>query len=188
MSPRFSFIETPLAGLFRVNRTVLEDQRGFFSRFFCAEEFKEVGFNKPVAQMNHTLTKQRGAIRGMHFQHSPYTETKIVTCIQGEVFDVAVDVRKGSQTFLQWHSEVLSSENKKSLYIPDGFAHGFQALTDDCQLLYLHSEFYSPEAEAALNVFDPKLAIDWPLEVTDISERDRNHPILDSHYEGVEVT
>jgi dTDP-4-dehydrorhamnose 3,5-epimerase len=187
MSRRFSFLETPLAGLYAVERSVIEDKRGFFSRFFCADEFKEIGLSKPIAQMNHTLTKQKGAVRGMHLQRPPHTETKVVTCIQGEVFDVAVDVRKDSPTFLRWHSEVLSSENQKSLYIPDGFAHGFQAMTDDCQLLYMHSEFYSPESEAALNVLDPRLGIEWPLEITEMSDRDRKHPMLDANYEGVDV-
>lgn len=188
MSQRFDFIETPLAGLFRVDRKPITDSRGFFTRFFCAEEFKEIGFNQPIAQINHTLSRHKGAIRGMHFQYPPQTETKIVTCIQGEVLDVAVDIRKGSSTFLQWHAEVLSAENQSSLYIPDGFAHGFQALTNDCQLLYLHSVSYAPNVEGALNVLDPTLAIDWPLEVTEISERDRNHPLLDSQFEGIVIS
>lgn len=187
MSQRFNFVETPLAGLFRVDRKTISDHRGFFSRFYCAEEFKELNSKLLIAQINRTLTKQKGTIRGMHFQYPPHSETKIVTCIQGEVFDVSVDIRKGSPTFLQWHAEVLSTENQSSLYIPDGFAHGFQTLTDDCQLLYIHSNFYSPNAEGALNTLDPVLGIDWPLEVTDISERDNNHPLLDSQFEGIVI-
>jgi dTDP-4-dehydrorhamnose 3,5-epimerase len=188
MSQRFDFIETPLSGLFRVERKPIDDHRGFFSRFFCAKEFKEVGLSKPIAQINHTLTKRKGIIRGLHFQYPPYCETKIVSCIQGKVFDVAVDIRKGSQTFLQWHAEILDAESQSSLYIPDGFAHGFQTLTENCQLLYLHSNFYTQKAEAALNVFDPVLAIDWPLKVKEISQRDQNHPLLDSQFEGIEIT
>ena len=187
MSERFNFIGMPLVGLFRVERKVLTDSRGFFSRFFCADEFGEIGFNKTIVQMNHTLTKQKGAIRGMHFQYPPHTETKIVSCLQGKVMDIVVDIRKGSPTFLQWHAEILSAENKYSLYIPDGFAHGFQTLTEDCELFYLHSASYKPDTEGALNVFDPLLSIEWPLEVTEISERDRHHPFLDSEFEGIPV-
>lgn len=188
MSQRFDFIETPLDGLVRVDRKPIVDTRGFLSRFFCAEEFMEIGFTQPIAQMNHTLTRQEGAIRGMHFQVPPHTENKIVTCIQGEILDVAVDVRKDSPTFLQWHAEVISAKSHTSLFIPRGFAHGFQALVADSELLYIHSAFHMPDAEGALNAFDPALAINWPLEVTEISERDRNHPMLDSQFEGVVLT
>ena len=185
MSQHFDFIETPLNGLLRINRKPIMDSRGFFSRFFCAKEFKTIGFGRAVAQINHTLTQAKGTIRGMHFQRPPYSETKIVTCLQGEILDVAVDIRKDSSTFLQWHAEVLSAENQSSLYIPDGFAHGFQTLTDNCQLVYLHSSFYSPNSEGALNVLDPTLAIDWPLQVSEISERDSNHPFIENHFEGI---
>ena len=188
MSRRFDFDETPLAGLIRVARRPIADSRGFFSRLFCAEAFKEIGFMQPIAQINHTLTKAQGTLRGMHFQYPPHTETKLVTCIQGEILDVAVDIRKGSATFLQWHAEVLSAENQRGLYIPDGFAHGFQTLSDNCQLLYLHSSPYESEAEGALNALDPELAIDWPLEVSEISERDRNHPLLSPLFDGVAIS
>lgn len=188
MSQYFNFIKTPISGLFRIDRKSIKDHRGFFSRFFCAEEFKALGFSQAIKQMNHTLTRQKGSIRGMHFQHSPYTETKIVSCIQGKVFDVAVDIRKNSPTFLHWHGEILSAESQSGLYIPNGFAHGFQTLTDNCQLLYIHSEFYTPDAEGALNAFDAKLDINWPLKVTEMSERDRNHKGLDSQFKGIEIT
>lgn len=187
MSKRFDFISTPLPGLVLIERKPIVDSRGFFSRFYCAEEFKELGFNQLISQMNYTLTKQKGTIRGMHFQYPPHTEIKIVTCIQGKILDVAVDVRKGSPTFLQWHAEILSAENQSSLYIPGGFAHGFQALTDDCLLFYIHSAFYASNAEGALNALDHILAIDWPLEMIEISERDSRHPLLDSFFEGVVV-
>lgn len=187
MSRRFDFIETPIVGLLRIDRKRIIDNRGFLSRFFCANEFKQIGLEQPIAQINHTLTRQKGSIRGMHFHYQPHAETKIVSCIQGEVLDVAVDIRKGSPTFLHWHAEWLSAENMHSLYIPAGFAHGFQALTDDCELIYLHTGFYTADMEGALNAMDPALAIDWPLDVADLSERDSNHPMLDSHFEGVEV-
>jgi len=187
MSQHFNFIESPLKGLYKIDRKPISDSRGFFSRFYCAEEFKEIGFTRPVAQMNQTLTKQKGAVRGMHYQHPPYTETKVVTCIRGEIIDVAVDIRKDSPTFLQWHAEILSAENQSSLYIPDGFAHGFQTLTENCELLYIHSSFYEVDAEDALNALDPKLSIDWPFEITELSERDHNHPMIDTDYEGIDI-
>lgn len=187
MSQRFNFIETPLSGLYKIEQKPITDSRGFFSRFFCAEEFKEIGFQQPIAQMNHTLTKEKGAIRGMHYQNPPYTETKIVTCIQGEILDVAVDIRKGSPTFLQWHAEILSEKNQSSLYLPDGFAHGFQTLTENCELFYIHSSFYQQDAEGALNVLDEKLDIEWPLNITKISERDQNHPMIGSSFEGITI-
>jgi dTDP-4-dehydrorhamnose 3,5-epimerase len=182
---RFDFIPTPLEGLLTVRRKPLGDKRGFFSRFYCADEFRPMGWNRPIAQINHTFTKRRGAVRGLHFQYPPKAEAKLVSCLRGEVFDVAVDLRKGSHTFLRWHGEVLSAVNHKSLLIPEGFAHGFQALTDDCELLYLHTEFYSPDFEGALHTADPRLAIAWPLAVTELSERDRGHSMLEDSYEGL---
>ncbi|MCK9230770.1 MAG: dTDP-4-dehydrorhamnose 3,5-epimerase [Syntrophales bacterium] len=182
---RFSVRFTPLDGLLVVQRKPLEDSRGFFSRFFCAEELQLQGFNKPISQINHTRTRNRGVVRGLHFQHSPHGEIKIVSCLAGEVFDVAVDIRKGSPTFLQWHGEILSAENHRSLLIPEGFAHGFQALTEQCEMLYLHSTPYQPNAEGALNIADPAIGIAWPLEVSHISERDRAHPFIGAEFEGI---
>lgn len=187
MSQRFNFIETSLKGLYKIEQKPIVDSRGFFSRFFCAEEFKEIGFTQPIAQMNHTLTKQQGAVRGMHYQNPPYSETKIVTCIRGEVFDVALDLRKNSPTFLQWHAEILSENNQSSLYIPDGFAHGFQTLTEDCELLYIHSCIYNADAEGVVNVLDTELGIEWPLEITEISERDQTHSMIDTTFEGLDI-
>lgn len=182
---RFDFISTPLNGLSLVQRKAIEDDRGFLSRFYCAEEFREAGINKPIAQINHTLTRKKGAVRGLHFQHLPHAETKMVSCLKGEILDVAVDLRRGSPTFLHWHGEILSASNRKSLLIPEGFAHGFQALTEDCELIYLHTAFYCPEAEGALNVADPKLSIVWPLPIGDLSVRDRSHAFIDENFQGV---
>lgn len=121
----------------------------------------------------------------MHFQHPPNAEDKLVTCLRGQIVDVAVDLRRGSPTFLRWHAEVLSAANGKALLIPQGFAHGFQAMTDDCELLYLHSRPYAAEAEGALNARDPKLDIHWPLDITDISDRDAGHPTLPETFTGL---
>lgn len=181
---RFDFISTPLDGLTLVQRNAIEDHRGFLSRLYCADEFGKAGINKPIIQINHTLTRQKGAVRGLHFQHQPFMETKLVSCLKGEVFDVAVDLRRDSATYLHWHGEILSAENRKSLFIPEGFAHGFQALTEDCELIYLHSAPYRPEAEDMLNVADPRLNISWILPIMCLSERDRNRPFIDNHFQG----
>jgi dTDP-4-dehydrorhamnose 3,5-epimerase len=182
---RFDFISTHLTGLMLVQRKAIEDERGFLSRFYCAEEFGATAISKPIAQMNHTFTRKKGAARGLHFQHQPHAENKLVSCLKGEIFDVAVDLRYGSPTFLKWHGEILSAVNRKSLLIPEGYAHGFQALTEDCELIYLHTAFYHPEAEGALNVADPRLNIAWPLPIGDLSTRDLSHPYIDSTFQGV---
>jgi len=179
MSQHFKFLKSKIEGLYSIERSLIEDERGFFSRLFCEEEFKKIGFSQPIRQMNNSFTKKKGSVRGMHFQNLPFQETKIVRCIKGEVYDVAVDIRKNSPTFLQWHSEILTADKGNSLFISEGFAHGFQTLTNNCELLYMHSNFYSQEAEGALNAFDPKINISWPLEVTEISDRDRNNPLID---------
>lgn len=187
MSQRFEIDETPLQGLKVVQRKPAGDSRGYFERLFCAQELDPLLCGKSVAQINHTLTVKRGAARGMHFQMAPHAEMKFVSCIRGEVFDVAVDLRRKSPTFLRWYAEVLSEINHRSLLIPEGFAHGFQALTDNCELLYLHTATYQPSAEAALNVSDPRVAISWPLPIAEMSERDRAHPMLSDKFEGIEA-
>ncbi len=182
---RFDFLSTPLPGLTVVQRKPITDDRGFFCRFYCAEAFCEARLHKSIAQINHSFTRKKGAVRGLHFQNPPHAETKIVSCLKGEVFDVAVDLRKNSPTFLHWHAEILSESNQKSLLIPEGFAHGFQTLTEDCELIYLHSESFHPQSEGALNVADPMLEIAWPLALTEISDRDRAHPWIHPNFEGI---
>ncbi len=182
---RLELHSTPLAGLLVVQRTAAEDTRGSFSRVFCSDALGAAGWEAPVAQINHSVTRRQGAVRGLHFQHPPHAETKLVSCLRGEVWDVAVDLRRGSPTFLQWHAERLSADNRRSLLIPRGFAHGFQCLREDCELLYLHSAAYHPDAEGALRPTDPRLAIGWPLPIAEMSERDRQHPLLGTDFEGV---
>jgi len=184
---RFEIQNLPLAGLKRVTRKAHSDARGFIARLFCYAELQEAGWIRPIRQINHARTVQSGALRGMHFQLPPQCEMKLVSCIRGEVWDVAVDVRAGSPTFLKWHAERLSEDNHHALLIPEGFAHGFQALSDNVELLYCHSAAYAPAHEAALNPFDPRLAIAWPLPVTDISVRDQNRALLSDDFEGVPV-
>jgi len=182
---RFTVTDLPLAGLKRVQRERLGDSRGFLQRLFCADELAMAGWIKPVAQINHTHTAKQGTVRGMHFQRPPHAEMKLVTCIQGQVWDVAVDVRSGSPTFLHWHAERLTAENGCALLIPEGFAHGFQALTDDVELLYCHSAAYAAQAEGGLNPLDPRLGIDWPLATTEMSARDAAHALITLAFEGV---
>jgi dTDP-4-dehydrorhamnose 3,5-epimerase len=180
-------IPTPIAGLVLVQRQRIEDGRGFFSRIYCTEELKAAAVRKPIAQVNHSLTRCKGTVRGMHFQRPPHAESKFVTCLRGEVFDVAVDLRKNSPTFLKWHGEVLSAANQRSLLIPEGFAHGFQTLTGDCELVYLHTAAYQGAAEGALNATDPRLAIAWPMEITELSDRDHGHPMLAADFDGIQL-
>jgi len=184
---RLTLHETPLTGLREVTRQLLGDERGFFTRLFCAEELAEHGFRAPIAQINQSHTQCRGTIRGMHFQHPPHAETKLVSCLRGRVFDVAVDLRHGSPTFLRWHAVELSADKHNSLLIPPGFAHGFQTLEDDCEMLYLHSAPYVAAAEGGICPTDDRLAIAWPLAMTACSERDRNHPALTSVFTGLTV-
>ena len=178
---------TPLAGLFLVSRSRVEDQRGYLSRVFCAEELAPFGWTQSVAQINHTKTKLRGTVRGLHYQRQPHSEAKLVSCLRGEVWDVAIDLRPVSPTYLQWHAQLLTSENGLALLIPPGFAHGFQALSDDVELLYCHSTPYTPAAEAGINPQDPLLAINWPLPVICMSARDKSHPFIQFDFEGVSL-
>jgi len=185
MLNRFVVTDLTLVGLKLVERQCLGDARGFLSRLFCAEELGAAGWNQPVVQINHTYTARCGTVRGMHFQFPPHVEMKLVSCIHGEVWDVAVDMRTGSKTFLRWHAERLSAANGRAMLIPEGFAHGFQALSDDVELLYCHSAAYNSEAEAGLNPTDPKLAIVWPLQIAEVSARDAQHPMLNEQFAGV---
>lgn len=175
----------PLAGLKLIGRKRIGDKRGFLSRLFCSDELALAGWEKPIAQINHTFTANRGTIRGLHYQYSPKSEMKLVSCIRGEVWDVAVDLRANSKSFLQWHAQILSAENCHAMLVPEGFAHGFQSLSDDVELLYLHSEAYCPQAEGALRFDDQILDIKWPLIVTEISKRDKAHSLLTPEFKGI---
>jgi dTDP-4-dehydrorhamnose 3,5-epimerase len=184
---RFDIRDTPLAGLKVVTRQRLGDSRGFLERMFCAEELASAGWQRPVAQINHTFTARKGTVRGMHFQRQPHAETKLVNCIAGEVWDVAIDLRAGSPTFLQWHAECLSASNGKALLIPEGFAHGFQTLSDDAHMIYCHSAAYTSAYEGGLHPGDTRLAITWPLPITELSARDAAHILLTPDFEGVRL-
>jgi dTDP-4-dehydrorhamnose 3,5-epimerase len=142
---------------------------------------------RSIVQINHTLTSKRGTVRGLHFQYPPHAETKIVSCLRGEVFDVAVDLRQDSPTFLHWHAEILSANNHRTLLIPEGFTHGFQTLTEDCELLYFHTTAYQLGSKGGLNAQDPRLDIRWPEAVIELSSRDAAHPLLTEGFVGVFV-
>ena len=187
MSSRFEINDTPLNGLQLIQRKPLGDSRGYLERLFCQSDLAEQLNGRVIVQINHTMTGKTGTVRGMHFQHPPYAETKFVMCLKGEVYDVVVDIRAVSPTFLQWHAEILSAANHKTFLIPEGFAHGFQTLTEDCEMLYFHTSPHNSNAEAALNAIDPKLAIQWPLPVTEQSSRDKEHPMIKSDFQGVAV-
>ena len=179
------FSETPLAGAYMIELEPVRDERGCFARMFCAEEFRKIGFHKPIVQINHSLTHMTGTVRGMHYQRPPVAETKIIRCIRGKVFDLLVDIREGSPTFLQSHGIELSPENLRMVFIPEGFAHGFQSLTDDAELLYHHSALHDLHSEGGLRHDDPALGLRWPLPVRALSPRDRSHPLIDRAFKGV---
>ena len=180
-------LDTPLQGLKVIQRKPKGDERGYLERMFCQETLKPFLSGKGIAHINHTVTVRRGTVRGMHFQYPPHAETKIVSCLRGEVYDVAVDLRLDSPTFLNWHAQILNASEHRSLLIPEGFAHGFQTLTEECELLYFMSAPYHSEAEGGLNPMDPRLNISWPEPITKLSARDAGHPMLDDNFEGIAI-
>ncbi|WP_090423486.1 dTDP-4-dehydrorhamnose 3,5-epimerase family protein [Mycobacterium europaeum] len=180
-----NILDTPLADLKIVRSIPHRDARGAFLRLFCAEELHQLLAHRHIAQINHSKTSRVGAVRGLHFQHPPHAEMKMIRCLRGRVWDVAVDVRAGSPTFLQWHAEELTQDDTQMLVIPEGFAHGFQVLEPDSELLYLHTAFYHPASEGGLRYDDRRLAIKWPLPPQDLSSRDQTHPLLNADFTGV---
>ena len=176
---RFQIQTTALPGLTVVTRSRLGDARGFLSRLFCAQALAAAGWHKPVAQINQTLTTRTGTLRGMHYQQVPHAEMKLVQCLQGEIWDVAVDLRPASPTYLQWHGEKLSADNARALLIPEGFAHGFVALEDHTRFLYKTTDFYARDCERAIRWNDPTLGITWPQVLTpQLADKDAAAPLL----------
>jgi dTDP-4-dehydrorhamnose 3,5-epimerase len=172
------FTESAIAGVWFVDLEPIEDERGFFARTFCADEFVAHGLDPTVAQCNVSVTARAGTIRGLHYQVAPAAETKLVRCVRGAIHDVVVDLREGSPTRLQHLGVELSAANRRALYVPTEFAHGFQALVDDTEVEYQMGAPYTPGTDRGLRYDDPALGIDWPRPVTDISERDRTWPLL----------
>lgn len=176
MTARFVFRDTPLEGVKVIERTIIEDSRGYLERLYCADELQPVMHDRRIVQITHTMTAAPGTVRGLHFQNHPSPDLKLVTCLRGEIFDVAVDLRRGSPTFRCWHAEILSDVNRRSMVIPEGFAHGFQALVDGSEIIYCHTAFHDPSAEAGFNPLDESLGIDWPQRVVGLSSRDAGLP------------
>jgi len=172
------FRETKIKGLYIIEPDLKVDERGCFSRSFCEEEFKKTGLDFKIVQVNQSVTKKKGTIRGMHFQRLPKAEDKIVQCIRGAIYDVAIDLRQDSSTYGQWVAEELTEDNKRIFLIPKGFAHGFQALTDNCKVLYFMSEFYSSSYSSGVCWNDPFFNIKWPIEHPILSEKDKNWPLI----------
>ena len=179
--------KTPLLGCYLVNAEPFIDHRGIFSRFFCENELKSVIGNRHIVNVNFSQTKVSGTIRGMHYQYPPYAEMKLVRCIKGKIFDVAIDIRAGSDTFLEWYGVELSADNMRMLIIPEGFAHGFQTLSDDAELMYFVTEFYNKESESGIRYSDPAVGINWPHIISDISEKDASVPLIDATFYGVHL-
>lgn len=182
-----NIVHTAIAGVEVVETTSFLDHRGAFARFFCARELSEILGGRSIAQVNYSRTERLGAIRGLHYQHPPRAEMKLVRCLSGRVWDVALDIRKGSPTFLRWHAEELTPENTRMLVIPEGCAHGFQALQTNSEILYLVTEAYAPAMEGGVRFDDPACSIAWPLPVTDISEKDGKHPLVSGSFSGISL-
>lgn len=172
------FQVTKIQDLYIIKLEAKEDKRGYFMRTFCKEEFSKNNIQCTIVQINQSLTKEKGTIRGMHFQKEPKSEDKIIQCLKGAVYDVSVDLRKDSLTYGQWIAEELTEKNKKTIFIPKGFAHGFQALTNNCLLQYFMSEYYSPEYSAGFRWNDPTINIKWPIKNPKLSEKDKKWPLF----------
>lgn len=182
-----TFNRTELDGLAEIVRTPSHDMRGRFARLFGQEELLSVGWHWPVIHINVSDTIRTGTVRGLHYQVSPSADAKIVTCVRGEVWDVAVDIRNGSPTFLEWCARTLNKENLNSMFIPPGFAHGFQAMSDNVTIIYIHSSKYSPTDERGIRATEDRLGIRWPLPVCYRSDRDLSFPKLDARFTGITV-
>ena len=170
------FNETKLKGAYIIEIEKRVDERGFFARTWCKNEFELPGLNSQFVQANMSYNKNRGTLRGMHYQIAPYEETKLVRCTRGAIYDVIIDLRPKSTTYKQWLGVELTAENYKMLYIPENFAHGFQTLTDNTEVIYQVSQFYAPGSEKGVRYNDPAFGIEWPIEVQVISDKDENWP------------
>jgi dTDP-4-dehydrorhamnose 3,5-epimerase len=180
-------LHTELAGVLVVETVPVVDQRGTFARWFCENELGEIMKHRRIAQINYSRTTRLGAVRGFHYQHAPHAEMKLIRCLKGRVFDVAVDLRQGSPTMLRWHAEELTPASCRMLVIPEGCAHGFQAMEAESDLLYLHTASYVPEAEGGVRFDEDRIGVAWPLPVVDLSLRDHSFPVLATGFSGIFV-
>lgn len=172
------FTKTKIDGLYVIELEPRNDERGYFARNFCKKELLDNKIDYEIAQINRALTKNKGTIRGMHFQKPPKEESKIFQCIKGAIFYVAIDLRKDSPTYMEWFGEELNSENKKMILVPKSFASGYQTLEDETEVQYTSSEFYAPECESGIRFDDPSINISWPMEATFVSDKDKNWPAV----------
>lgn len=176
--------KTFIKDLVLIQRFKKKDKRGYLERLYCDDTLKKKIKFKKFVQVNHTLTKNKGTVRGLHFQTGKFMDAKIVSCIKGQVWDVAVDLRKNSKTFLKFFHICLSEKNSLSLFIPKGFAHGFQALMPNSEMIYFHSSNYNKKNEDGLNILDPKINIKWPIPIKTLSRKDRNYKFIDNNFKG----
>ena len=182
-----TFVETKLQGAFIITPDLIEDERGFFARTFCRREFESQGLDPNIVQCNISFNKTKGTLRGMHYQARPHSEAKLVRCTAGDIYDVIIDLRPESPTFKQWFAAELSAENRRLLYIPKGFAHGFQTLAHNTELIYHHSAFHSPDYARGLRFDDPALNIAWPLPVIMVTPKDRSYPLVENNFKGIKI-
>lgn len=180
------FIPTELAGAYLVELERRADDRGFFARLFCEREFEAAGLVSRYVQVNNSLSIQQGTLRGLHYQLPGAAEAKLVRCVKGRLFDVIVDLRPQSPTYLRWFGAELNEDNRTMMYVPPGFAHAFLTLSSDVEALYLVSEFYSPTDERGLRWNDPRLSIDWPMSPVEVSAKDAGWPDFDEEFHGVD--
>jgi len=181
------FQKTPLEGAYTIELEKHGDERGFFARFFCEKEFSAAGLETYFPQINNSMSTRKGAIRGLHYQLAPNSEVKVMRCVRGAIYDVIVDLRAGSPTFLRWFGSELTAENRIMMYVPRGYAHAFLSLTDDVEVVYMASAFYAPESERGLRWDDPAIGIKWPIEPREVSGKDRSWPDFDPALHGAEI-
>jgi dTDP-4-dehydrorhamnose 3,5-epimerase len=187
VSRTMKLVETDISGAWVIESGVFRDHRGAFSRLYCSRELQSAVGSRTIVQINQSKTCSIGAVRGLHYQRPPHAEMKIVRCLRGRVFDVGVDLRRGSLTFLKWVSVELTPDSGLAFVIPEGCAHGFQVLEENSELLYLHTASYEPAAEGAVRFDDPRIGIQWPLAATELSARDLDHSYLKKDFEGIDL-
>lgn len=182
-----NIVETPLEGVYVVISEFVSDERGSFSRLYCDQQLSDILGNRVVVQTNISKNINRGCVRGLHFQYPPYSEMKLIRCLRGKVFDIAVDLRTNSETYLKWYATVLTPEKNNMMVIPEGCAHGFQVMMDNTELLYLHTSHYKPSHEGGVRFDDPELSIDWPISQTIVSEKDRQYSLIGVNFKGISL-
>ena len=184
MEKKFNFIKKSKNSI-EIKRKPIGDNRGFFERLFCKKEFNSLIKEKNIVQINRAYTKSKATIRGMHYQNGNSTEDKIVTCLKGKVFDVIIDLRKDSKNFLKWYSCILDGKKNISTYVPYGFAHGYQTLTNNCELIYFHTDYYDKSESKIINCFDTTINIKWPLKFKLVSKKDMNKKFINKSFKGI---